>query len=73
MSRSHLAICEGDDGIPLWLLLPLPENVPFNTLIAWLDPYEPLVVVMDRDDGTSLVLHDGLVAYAVTECLIELF
>jgi hypothetical protein len=67
---SHLAICDGD-GLPLWMLEPTRENVPMNTLIGWMDPYVPCVVVLERRNGTCLVAYDGIIAYAVTECLYE--
>ncbi len=71
-SRSYLAIVEGDDGIPLWRIPPTRDNIPINTVVVWLEPYDPLVVVMDNeDDGTSLVIHDGAIAHAVTACLFE--
>lgn len=70
-SRSYLAICEGDDGIPLWKNQPTRENIPTNTVATWLQPYDPCIVVMDYDNGTSLVIHDGVVCYAVTACLFE--
>lgn len=68
---SYLAIVEGDDGIPLWKNRPTRENIPTNDVIAWLKPYVPCVVIMDHDDETSLVAHDGVLCYAVTACLFE--
>lgn len=71
-SRSYLAIVEGDDGIPLWRIPPTRDNIPINTVVVWLEPYDPLIVVMNNeDDGTSLIIHDGAIAYAVTACLFE--
>lgn len=66
-----LGVCEGDVGIPLWTLNPTPENVPRNTLVKHLEPYQPCIVLVDYHDGTSLVAYDGIIAYAVTECLVE--
>ena len=71
-STSYLAICEGDDGIPLWKLPPTRENIPVNAVVVWLPPYHACIVVHDQDDETSLVVHDGHIAYAVTACLFEI-
>lgn len=71
-SVSYLAICEGDDGIPLWRDHPTRDNIPTNSVVAWLKPYDPCIVVMDHDDDTSLVIHDGVICYAVTACLFEI-
>lgn len=68
---AHLAICEGDDGIPLWALHPTVENVPTNKVLKWLAPYDLCIVLIDYHDRTSLIVYDGVLAYAVTECLIE--
>jgi hypothetical protein len=68
---AHLAICEGDDGIPLWALHPTVENVPRNKVIGWMDPYVLCIVLVDYEDGTSLVAYDGILSYAVTGCLFE--
>ena len=71
VGSSYLAICEGDDGIPLWREPPTRENIPRNVVVAWLLPYDPCIVVYDREDETSLVVHAGVIAFAVTACLFE--
>lgn len=68
----HLAICEGEDGIPIWSIPPTMQNISSNKLIGWLAPFDPCIILIDHKNGTSLVIYDGVVAYAVTECLIEL-
>lgn len=47
------------------------RNVPTNVVTVHLAPYRVCVVIIDHDDGTSLVAHEGTLAYAVTECLVE--
>jgi len=69
---SYLAICEGDDGIPLWNKHPTIENIPTNTVAAWLEPYVTCVVVLDYDDQTSMIIHDGIICFAVTACLFKI-
>lgn len=69
---SYLAIVEGDDGIPLWRDHPTRENIPTNSVVIWLKPYSPCIVVMDYEDETSLVIYEGLVCFAVTACLFEI-
>jgi len=69
---AHLAICDGDEGIPLWELVPTTDNITYNVMIGWLEPHEPCVVLMESTDGTCLVVFDGIVAYAVTACLYEI-
>ncbi len=72
MLHAHLAICDGDDGIPLWEIEPTVDNIPRNTIVGRLEPYEPCVVLHELDNGTCVVAFDGLLAYAVTECLYEI-
>jgi hypothetical protein len=71
--RAHLAMCEGDDGIPLWSVAPTIANIPRNVVVTFLEPYEPCVILLEMDDGTCLVAFNGFLAFAVTECLVELF
>ncbi len=47
------------------------ENIARNVLIVWMDPYVPCIVIIDYSNGTSLVAYDGVLAFAVTECLYE--
>lgn len=67
---SYLAFADGE-GIPLWSVVPTLENTLHNAVVAWLAPYSLCVVILDNPDGTSLVAHDGSLAYAVTDCLVE--
>lgn len=68
---SYLAIVD-DEGIPLWMLEPTMENVQRNTVVGWMDPFIFCVVLIEHVNGTCLVVYDGIVAFAVTECLFEL-
>ncbi len=68
---AHISMCEGDEGIPLWVNEPTIDNIPYNIVAAWLNPYVYCVTVLCKHNGTSLVIHDGIIAYAVTECLIK--
>lgn len=71
--RSHLVMCIGDDGIPLWAIAPTPTNIPHNVVVAFLEPYEPCILLFEMENGTCLVAFNGFLAFAVTECLVELF
>jgi hypothetical protein len=68
--HSYLAICE-EEGIPLWKSPPTLKNISNNVVIIFLDPYCVCVVIMDYEDDTSLVAYNGMLAYAVTQCLVE--
>ena len=68
---SHLAIVDGD-GIPLWLLEPTMENLQRNVRIGWMQPLVPCIVIREHPNGTCLIVYDGIVAFAVTECMFEL-
>ena len=73
MTKSNIKFCQGDDGVPLWKNAPTPKNIPHNIVIEWLHPYELCVVLQDYKNGTSLIAFNGIICYAVTECLeIEL-
>jgi hypothetical protein len=65
-------MCEGDDGIPLWQLAPNIKNIPHNLVVTYLESYEPCVILFEMNDGTCLVAFNGYLAFAVTECLVEL-
>jgi len=67
---AYLAIVD-EDGIPLWMLEPTQENVQRNTRIGWMDPYVPCIVMIEYPNGTCLIVYDGIIAFAVTECLFE--
>ena len=56
------------DGIPLWNEPPLVERLRRNWVVGWLRD-APAVLLVHRDDGTSLVAYDGRLAWAVTSCL----
>jgi len=68
---SHLAICD-EDGLPLWRLEPTMENISQNELVVVMTPFVPCIVILERHNGTCIVAYDGVVAFAVTECLYEL-
>ncbi len=67
---SYLAIVDGE-GIPLWRLEPTMDNLSLNVRIGWMEPLVPCVVILERANGTCLVAYDGIIAFAVTECLFE--
>lgn len=67
---SWCAVSDGN-GIPLWSMPPHMSNVMVNTLVGWLEPLSVCIVVFEDPSGTCLVIHDGSIAYAVTECLIK--
>lgn len=71
LNSTYLAICEGDNGIPLWSIVPTIQNISRNTTITFLEPHELCVILFEYDNGTCLVVYNGFLAFAVTECLIK--
>lgn len=69
---THLVICEGDDGIPLWEIAPIITNITHNNILFFLEPYEICILLTEMNDGTCLLAHNGIIAFAVTECLTKI-
>jgi hypothetical protein len=56
----------------LWLIAPTMSNISRNVVVTFLEPYELCVILFEKDDGTCLVAFNGFLAFAVTECLVEI-
>ena len=50
---------------------PTIANILQNKIATWMQPYDPCVVIMDRNDQTSIIAYNGILGYVVTSCLFD--